>query len=369
MDEYLRHELLCPRHSKVIAPLLAGDVYCTRDFCTRHSKIDARGFDNYREGVDGNQSRHFFMPLLRRCLDVFCLKWMVIMEERGTELDPRLWERLPPELIMRVIRKLPLKNLLLCRSVCSGWKAMIENDQIVFEGLPGKSLILDCHPTPNNFLILDSRRWEIQDPCLVFMNSRGSVLQSFDDIFLVRGNIPRNASVLMAAEGGLLCFTCFKLCLTLVVSNPITHRWRELCLPSPLFPTNLVHPDGYALSVLTPEIIFSYILVGLSVDQETGNYKLVVAGFGKDGPKETHVYDSAEKRWKSADPVPSMPITLTNGRWVTERGICCGGNIYWHVEERGGYPEDSHEVPFEPRLGWIRHSQIFSYVLLSCLIT
>ncbi|KAL2610638.1 hypothetical protein R1flu_029211 [Riccia fluitans] len=247
------------------------------------------------------------------------LSTMIITEMQAgvPELEHSLWERLPPDLISRVVGKLPLKCLWLLRSVCSSWKTMIENGQIVYDGPPSKSVIFYCQPALRFYCEAGELKEGCSESCFV------TVADCCE--------ISVEQSVLMAAGGGLLCFTCFstKRPDTLVIYNPLTQKWRGLKVPSPVFP---IVGDDEAIFI---EDFYHLVLVGLFVDQKTGHYKLVVAGVETDGPRETHLYDSAKMEWRTAGPVPSLPKILPDGEWRADRGISCGGNIYWHVHEEG----------------------------------
>ncbi|KAL3676665.1 hypothetical protein R1sor_026613 [Riccia sorocarpa] len=91
------------------------------------------------------------------------------------------------------------------------------------------------------------------------------------------------------------------------------------------------------------------MLVGLAVDQETGNYKLVV-GFvesnaaGDEEPRGTHIYDSSYSMWTSFSECPNVPTALADGMDEDEDGpsqrrfrpgvsVRSGGKFYWLVHQ------------------------------------
>ncbi|KAG6557645.1 hypothetical protein Mapa_000926 [Marchantia paleacea] len=236
------------------------------------------------------------------------------MEERNAELDPELWDRLPPELLEKVLAKLPLTSLLSFRAVCSQWKSMIESPRIVYEGPPGKPVLFYHHP--GGPLVAGGVRLP---PSLMFPNYGSKTWK--------RESLPFSdeKNNLVASDGGLLVFSSDYNPDTFIIYNPLSKRWREIQLPSsvlPRLPRGAIFQDP-----------FSFMLVGLTVNRDTGVYKLLVAGIHEDGPRDALSYDSSLRDWQRCASVPPMATSLTNGEWISERGLCCGGHLYWHVYE------------------------------------
>ncbi|KAL3695791.1 hypothetical protein R1sor_009867 [Riccia sorocarpa] len=250
----------------------------------------------------------------------------------GHEPELGLWEQLPSEMIRSILGKLPLKSLCVCRSVCSQWKTMIDDGQVVYAGVPAKSTIFYCQPALRFYHHSEDLAVEEGSckPLLAFPNRRRSLWEWRNPSFVGSRDLSVEHSVLMAADGGLLCFSCFSTNPgpdNLVIYNPLTGRWRVLTVPLPVFPKLSESETAFV-------DVFRFLLVGLIMDEESGNYKLVVAGIEKDGPRETHLYDSAKMTWRLSSPVPTLPEGEW-GNWRAERAVCCRGNIYWHVYADG----------------------------------
>ncbi|KAL3695662.1 hypothetical protein R1sor_009738 [Riccia sorocarpa] len=235
------------------------------------------------------------------------------MEEVNADLDPEIWGSFPPELLQKVLAKLPLTSLLSCRSVSKEWKNLIET-RVVYEGHPGKPILFYHHPcgrlVPGGPFL---------SPCLIFPSYTSNTWKQetlpFDE-----------TKELVAADGGLVCFSNEYSPDNFVIYNPLSKMWRELQLPSsvlPRLPRGSVFKDP-----------FSSLLVGLSVNRDNGVYRLLVAGIHEDGPRNALMYDSSGTgSWKRCATVPPMQTTFMNGEWRSERGVCLGGNLYWHVYE------------------------------------
>ncbi|KAL2642020.1 hypothetical protein R1flu_009607 [Riccia fluitans] len=247
------------------------------------------------------------------------------METNSRQLEASVWGRLPLELIRAILGKLPLKSLLLFRSVCSTWNAMIDHSQVTYEGPPDKPFIFYC---PEAFLyyyeppVLQKID---EEPHLLFPNQKRCTWELRAASFAGRHNMPVQKSCLMAADGGLLCFGCFSSQFgpnVFVVYSPLTRKGRVLRPPSPVFPQN---PP---VRLTFGEVCLVSVLIGINVDQATGNYKVVMAGIGQGMARETFVYESSIKAWRNAGSVPAA-----SGSWRPDRGICCAGSVYWHIVE------------------------------------
>ncbi|KAL2613478.1 hypothetical protein R1flu_025170 [Riccia fluitans] len=252
-------------------------------------------------------------------------------------IAPKLWERLPPELRMQVLGKLPLKSLLIFRAVCSEWKYVIDAGEVVYEGPPGKPVVSFHHP---GGILQTGESRSVQRSFLAFPNLKEMSWESITLPFMQSSDDKVESTAkteLVAVDGGLLCFsrkmaveTCF------TVYNPLTKRWRDLKPTTLSLSSRATDPYKFCLNGRTYSSILDIVLVGLVVNQETGHYKLIVAGIQKGGGlrSETEVYDSATRIWRRSTPMPSMPKSFEGyAPWYAERGISCGGHVYWHVRE------------------------------------
>ncbi|KAL3676633.1 hypothetical protein R1sor_026581 [Riccia sorocarpa] len=215
-------------------------------------------------------------------------------EEEEAELDSKLWKELPSELLDRVLTKLPITSLMSFCRVSKRWKTLIRSVEF------GRQ----CDSTKPVALFSYSGGYDEDDriiePYIAFPNATA---ESWEMHTLGFRLYPR----LIAADLGLLCFFF----LILRVNK----------------------------------------IVGLIVDPETGNYKLVVGFIQKirqdieEGlPRGTHVYDSISSSWTSTTVYPEFPLPPVNidseeehpYRTILKPGLStrCGDNLYWMVGER-----------------------------------
>ncbi|KAL3696258.1 hypothetical protein R1sor_010334 [Riccia sorocarpa] len=205
---------------------------------------------------------------------------------RSLALAP-LWEGLPLELRMKILGKLPLQKLLHFRAVCSDWRNMIDSGQVLYEGPSGKPTVLYHHP--------------------------GGLLQTGGGDSVPYLALPNSAK--STWERHVLPFTGS--------SQVLSHISRRASLPRKF------SIDGRAFWN-----ILDTLLVGLVMNKESGNYKLVVAGIDKEAGPETQIYDSAGNVWRRSTPLPLMSKTESGyGSLYAERGISHAGCVYWHIYE------------------------------------
>ncbi|KAL3676627.1 hypothetical protein R1sor_026575 [Riccia sorocarpa] len=250
------------------------------------------------------------------------------MEE--ADLDSSLWQQLPVDLLENVLTKLPVSSLMSFSRVCKRWKNLIQSAEFACRSRSVKPFVF-CH-YPGDYYHSKQGRSYLAIPSEKTNSWKKHRLQfSSDPVDLV------------AADQGLLCFRSkSKLTRnTLFVYNPLTRRSRKVTVPG-----NSEVEDELLLFRGTR------MLVGLMVDQERGNYKLVVGFIGKkflddEEPRGTHIYDSLSSTWTwtSLSPdFPPLPMEIDNeddedenrsywSEWKPGVSLRSGGNLYWMVEE------------------------------------
>ncbi|BBN15100.1 hypothetical protein MPTK1_6g17030 [Marchantia polymorpha subsp. ruderalis] len=238
----------------------------------------------------------------------------------GANLDSKLWETLPTELLERVLSKLPFPSLVKFRAVSKKWNAMIISPNLAPRTPEPKSVLLHLRDYyEGNF----SGTLDCGTSCLSILNSRTN---RWEDRALPWSWCSYR---LVASDGGLFCFSGNENSEDFVVCNVLTKQQKFLSLPAPLLPPL---PQGASFS--RPH---EYMLTGMVVN--SGHYKLVVAGMHVAGSRTTLLYDSATCTWKASAPVPRLRSQIEGGDWVgDERSVVCNGKLYWYVAEvNGGY--------------------------------
>ncbi|KAL3676652.1 hypothetical protein R1sor_026600 [Riccia sorocarpa] len=250
-------------------------------------------------------------------------------------LDSRLWQQLPFDLLVKVLSKLPISALMSFSRVCKRWRSLIRSTEFAHQ----------CHSV-QPFVFYHSmgdlfpgfpKTCDGEDlrPYLAFPNTKSSAWEKhileFAELRIA----------LVAADQGLMCFRSTLMRNNLYMYNPLTRRWRELRVPGEMEWQNRDMPRA------------SRMLVGLIVDHETGNYKLVVGLVrmqitADEEPGGTYVYDSLSSAWTRTSDCPDFPVYTLGyedivdddegtsrhlAKWVPGIATRCGENLYWAVEE------------------------------------
>ncbi|KAG9451049.1 hypothetical protein H6P81_011014 [Aristolochia fimbriata] len=179
-------------------------------------------------------------------------------------VERSVWDRLPDELIERVLALLPLSSVLRCRCVCKQWNSLLKSDSFLdlwAEISPRNLWFLVYHthisvaafsPRAHRWNNLPLYQWCALDPTQVF---------------------------LLASSGGLLCFRNRSFdCPTLIVCNPVTSSHRVLPSMSQIREIDIV---------------------GMVADKDSHSYQILVTGTAEPASSEsiTELYDSRTGRW------------------------------------------------------------------------
>ncbi|KAI5056151.1 hypothetical protein GOP47_0029672 [Adiantum capillus-veneris] len=215
------------------------------------------------------------------------------------ELDPAIWKNLPDNILNRVLVRLPLTSLLKLRLVCSSWNSKILSPAIanlrtgLFPHRPG-FIRVSAQSSNAGHLQLDflDRHFHWRKICL---------------------GVPPGSIEIEAANAHLLCLSMtfnsldgfvFK---RFLMCNPVTAACKYL--PS-------------TLATCYP------IIVGMTIDRNTGDYVLVFGGNFKIARGRQHasrtaeVYRSVKGKWNK---VPNMPPHVT----PVLTSVACGSCLYW----------------------------------------
>ncbi|KAL3676637.1 hypothetical protein R1sor_026585 [Riccia sorocarpa] len=251
-----------------------------------------------------------------------------LLRMEDTDLDITLWRQLPVDLLDKVLTKLPVSTLMIFRQVCTRWNDLIQSAGFGRQCQSVKPIVFFFHPGDNGGPIYGHSFGEL----ISFLAVPDTKSNSWQHHYLDLESV-----YLVAADQGLLCFR-LRTANILFVHNPLTRKWRSVEVPG--------KRDSGEFSWSSRG---TRMLVGLIVDQETGNYKLVV-GFIEtrtlqdEDPRGTHVYDSLSSTWSSTHLCPEFPSLPINIRadddenwmlseWKPGVSITFGGNVYWAVEQ------------------------------------
>ncbi|KAL3676654.1 hypothetical protein R1sor_026602 [Riccia sorocarpa] len=252
------------------------------------------------------------------------------MAEMGnTDLSCTLWQHLLVEVLEKVLTKLPVSALTRFCRVCKRWKSLIESAEFARECRSAEPVIFSYYP--GGFSYSDCKKL---NPYLAIPNTK---TYSWEKHVLSFTSGPIS---LVAADHGLLCFMLLKgNHNTLFVYKPLTRQWTKLKVPER---SKIEKPSHYPTSRPSDD---GKMLVGLSVDPDTGNYKLVV-GFIKaelqpgEKPRLTLIYDSLSSAWTTSSACPDFFSHREEDEdegywkeWIPQVSVRSGESFYWLVDE------------------------------------
>ncbi|GAB4839305.1 hypothetical protein Ancab_028832 [Ancistrocladus abbreviatus] len=208
-------------------------------------------------------------------------------------MDPRIWGRLPVDLLEHTLCFLPLKNILNLRSTCKRFEALVFDPSFVSKYYslspssqsPFSSFLLLSHPHSNNhFLLYDS------------------VLGTWRKLSLsLNPCIP--SSSLLSVSNGLLCFS-LPYSSSFLVSNLLCRSSRVVEFPK--FP-------------------FSFELLTL-ISAQTG-FKIFVTLSGSSS-NGAYLYESKTQSWRQFD---GCGVNLSDG--YCQPGVCINDLLYFTTSE------------------------------------
>ncbi|KAL3688813.1 hypothetical protein R1sor_015122 [Riccia sorocarpa] len=246
------------------------------------------------------------------------------------DLIPSIWQNLPIDLLEKVMTKLPVRALQKFYFVSKQWKDFIESEQFARESHSSQGFAFYYWPC-NHALFITPLRLKSKEQHLqhVLAGRYSACWEKRSLDFIPEAGRARH---LLAASKGMVCYhvhnrTCEEE-IAVVVHNFLTGRWRRLVVPHKFVSIRDVNRVYYDIKILG----------GLTVDEETGNYQLVIAFIYEWLPRKTFIYDS--KKWTvSAALSPVVESHCPHHRgyrcdcWTVNRSICCAGAFYWFIQE------------------------------------
>ncbi|CAM6114559.1 unnamed protein product [Calypogeia fissa] len=281
-------------------------------------------------------------------------------EERkeNEQLVDSLWSKLPEDLLLGILARLPLESLARLELVCKNWRSLFTNNPsflhlrsdttasthnswFIFQrkqqhqSLPSSSaLTVDCYNTHTN-------KWhelkfdhlpQIQQVCAV----AGSLLLCVGKIRVCRLPPPTAIAARHQDPGRI---------------EPPSYKFLDMVVCNPLKPNSWDR---------IPERIGSFVPhMGIVADPHTGNYKVVLASLEK-----TEIYDSRQKNWKLFDnilsplhDVCSSPVEYRGRLLFLGVGAHGQGKVFVYKLENNTC--SSFDTPFSrdpfPRFGYLEN--------------
>jgi hypothetical protein len=223
----------------------------------------------------------------------------LVTELAAGEMDPEVWSRLPQEVLLDVLARLPHAYIPRLREVCKGWRELL-----VAKHFTDRIVSVRHSQTP--FLLVCVKRFQA-------VMAYNPALHEWRELSLHCPNFQIHS--LRAAGFGLLCFKGNlgrkKGDVRLLVCNPITKRWRILpCLPPGIRTSGCVNVIVLDHEPNQFKILFTQILRGSHLN------RLLVAT----------LYDSASDSWSTH----SLDTTLES----IYRSVYVNGSIHCIASER-----------------------------------
>ncbi|CAM6098900.1 unnamed protein product [Calypogeia fissa] len=279
---------------------------------------------------------------------------------------PTSFDRLPDNLFKHVLEQLPSSSLVQMRCVCKKWNSFILSSEITPRFFRPKNVLFNFSAAELTLRVYSPRptHWELERKSLSFLlETRAADLAA--------GGIRAPTTLtsrwlrLVAAGGGLLCFTSSSYFWTFIVCNPLTKKWRRLqmpfsnntqqqqtqqqqqhdrdrfsvdinCMPPPPWAVKLWNSKNRVMDwqAKLDEELAVCLIVDSDQQQQGGqqggrdssnSYKLVVAGLYEGSQRTTLVYHSKTTAWKKIADVPAMQSK--DSRFCS-RAITCNGHMF-----------------------------------------
>jgi hypothetical protein len=260
------------------------------------------------------------------------------------------FDTLPDNLFKRVLELVPLSSLVEMRCVCKKWNDFILSSGITPRLFEPKNVLFNFSAAELTLRIFSLRltHWELERKSLSFL-----LETRVADNLSGNLNATRSPSLssrwlrLVAAGGGLLCFTSSSYFWTFIVCNPVTKKWRRLQMPFANITTqqhvdqfgveNCMPPPPWAVKLWNSKNrvmdwqakLDEELAVCLILDSQQGgssnSYKLVVAGLYEGSQQTTLVYHSKTAAWKK---IADVPAKQSNDSRFCSQAITCNGHMY-----------------------------------------
>lgn len=221
-------------------------------------------------------------------------------------MDPKIWSRLPPEILEYILSFLPLKTFLNLRSTCKGFWPLIFSPSFISKHSPSSSpfssFLLLSHPQfHRHFPLYDCNLGTWRNISLSFSDSLHSS-PSFTTL---------------VSSGGLFCLSDSISC-SLLVFNLLAKSSRKIQYPSFSFHiehlTFVTTPKGYIIFVLSSKSASTTAFV---YDSKVLTWRSF-EGFDpilSDNPHQQGVYFNGCLYFATTEPFSVVYFDLENSKW------------------------------------------------------
>ncbi|KAK4576647.1 hypothetical protein RGQ29_027267 [Quercus rubra] len=228
---------------------------------------------------------------------------------------------LPPEILLDIIIRLPIKSIITCTSVCKTWKSLIQNPSFISDHLR--------HSTTKYLLfsLYSKTAWQVYR--IPHEQGREHYALHWDDnqdfneytkfyFPLLHG---QERFRVVGTCNGLICLANYICCDTVIIWNPCIRKFVQVSKPLPL-PN--IPPFRYSVSV------------GFGIDSKTSDYKVArILSFrdrkSASPPKlEVEVYSLATAEWKTL--TTALPPTGTECYGNPHASV--NGALHWVASRR-----------------------------------
>ncbi|XVE80194.1 hypothetical protein DITRI_Ditri14bG0120100 [Diplodiscus trichospermus] len=213
---------------------------------------------------------------------------------------------LPLEVILEILKRLPVKSLVRCRSVCKTWNSLINNPSFISTHLQSALSEPDSHLFFLKLLKDDKEKY--------FLHFDNDDFDEFKQLhFPFNGCLP--SFVVVGSCNGLVCLSCSSQdALNLILWNPSVQKYIRLPKPN--------------MTCLSDN---AYLILGFGFDSRTNDYKLlIVAGERGETLTEAYLFSLNANSWKS--------VTAISPNYAFEGEISSAfvnGTIHWLGFQRG----------------------------------
>ncbi|XP_065625335.1 F-box/kelch-repeat protein At3g23880 [Quercus suber] len=235
-----------------------------------------------------------------------------------------MWDShsLPPEILLDIIIRLPIKSIITCTSVCKTWKSLIQNPSFISDHLrhsATKYLL---------FSLYSKTAWQVYR--IPHEQGKEHYALHWDDnkdfneytkfyFPLLHG---QERFRVVGTCDGLICLANYICCDTFIIWNPCIRKFVQLKKPLPL-PN--IPPFRYSVSV------------GFGIDSKTSDYKVArILSFrdrksASPAKLEVEVYSLATAEWKTLT-TTALPPTGTECYGNPHASV--NGALHWVASRR-----------------------------------
>ncbi|KAI9077736.1 hypothetical protein K1719_040222 [Acacia pycnantha] len=235
----------------------------------------------------------------------------------------------PPEILVEILQRLPVKSLVKFTSVCKAWNSLITDQTFIFDHL--NQTIQASNGNGSLFLQLYRRTREAGNECFDYEEfySLYSHNQQIDHFSVERFPLSRlfqlyDYSTVVGTCDGLVCVADYSILdlATLLIWNPSIRKYMVLPEPILTYSTGNRQHERYQL------------FFGFGFDSKNKDYKVIrFVNLGdKENVPQVEVFSLASRSWRSI-PIRVAPFLLSQYlRNIPQ--VFVNGVVHWVVSRR-----------------------------------